>query len=251
MLMRRTVMFNLFRRSGHANLEWVGVDIHSHLLPGIDDGAPNVSVSLLFLKKLLSLGLKEFILTPHIYDEVFPNTQETIDYAHNKLYTEMEEAGLGDVYTHSSAEYMLGEKFDLLLDRRHLRPFPTNHLLVEVPWLAEPIQLERTIANIVERGYRPIIAHPERYNFYHSRLIMYHQLKEMGCALQLNLLSPIGYYGQKAAEAAHYLIENSMYDFLGTDLHHDRQLHKILKYVKSGNAYKDLGRLRLRNHELL
>lgn len=251
MLMRRTVMFNLFRRSGHASLEWVEVDIHSHLLPGIDDGAPNVSVSLLLLKKLLSLGLKSFILTPHIYDEVFPNTKETIDYAHERFYAEMERAGLADIYTHSSAEYMLGEKFEALLEEQCLRPFPTNHLLVEMPWSAEPIALEQIVSRIIANGYIPIIAHPERYNFYSSQTRKYHELKEMGCLLQLNLLSPIGYYGKQVTITTQYLINKNMYDFLGTDLHHHQQLTKIISYVKSGRAYKELGHLSIKNAELL
>ncbi|MEH6307463.1 CpsB/CapC family capsule biosynthesis tyrosine phosphatase [Olivibacter sp. CPCC 100613] len=248
---RILVMFNLFRKSGYTNLEWVGADIHSHLLPGIDDGAADVTTSLLLLTKLLSLGLKEFILTPHIYDEVFPNTHQTIDRAHDRLYLEMEQTGLADVYTHSSAEYMLGEKFDSLLEQEDLRPFPSNYLLVEMPWLAEPFQLEQTIERIISKGYKPIMAHPERYNFYSSQMKKYHELKEMGCLLQLNLLSPTGYYGKQVAIVTHYLVKNNMYDFLGTDLHHIQQLSKITKYIKSGQAYKDLGHLTIKNTELL
>lgn len=245
------MMFNLFKKRSYTDLDWVGIDIHSHLLPGLDDGAPNVQISLYLLKKLLELGLKGFILTPHIYDEVFPNDHKTIDNAHELLYAEMERLGLEDIYTHSAAEYMLGEKFEVLLDENALRAFPSNFLLVELPWLAEPFQLEGTISKIIENGYYPIMAHPERYSFYFSQMSKYHELKEMGCLLQLNLLSSTGYYGKKAFETARYLIDNNMYDFLGTDLHNDRQLGKIIKYVKSGNAYKDLGHLVLKNIELL
>lgn len=244
-------MFNLFRRRGFTDLSWVGMDMHSHLLPAIDDGVSSVASSITCLKNLLALGLKGFVLTPHVYDDVFPNDHSTIDRAHEVLYGEMERANLADIYTHSSAEYMLGEKFNALLEAEVLRPFPTNHLLVEMPRLAGSIQLEQVINHIIAKGYKPILAHPERYSFYESRLQTFHNLKDMGCLLQLNLLSAIGYYGKRPTAMARYLIENNMYDFLGTDLHHERQLRKIIKYVKSGDAYKDLGCLTLRNYELL
>lgn len=243
-------MFNLFKKQGLTDLQWMKTDVHSHLLPGIDDGVKNVYTGVKFLKSLIELGLKQFILTPHVYDEIYPNTPETINLAHEALYTEMELTGMGDIYTHSSGEYMLGEHFDSILRRGELRPFPTNHLLIEMPWLTEPFQLEQTVLAIVEKGYVPIMAHPERYPFYFHQSDGYHRLKDLGCLLQLNLLSPTGYYGREVTRAAEYLIKNDLYDLAGTDLHHERQLEKLIKYVKDGRAYRDLRNLSLRNEEL-
>ncbi|MFC6100184.1 tyrosine-protein phosphatase [Olivibacter domesticus] len=243
-------MFNLFKRQGLTDLQWMKTDVHSHILPGIDDGVKDVQTSIEFIKTLRELGLKQFILTPHIYDEVYPNTPQTINLAHENLYAEMQLSGMGDVYTHSSAEYMLGQHFDSLLTRGDLRPFPTDHLLIEMPWSTEPFQLEQTILKIVEEGYAPIMAHPERYHFYFHQFNGYDRLKDLGCILQLNLLSPTGYYGRDVTRAAQYLIKNNLYDLVGTDLHHERQLGKIIKYVKDGKAHKDLRHLNLRNEEL-
>jgi len=244
-------MFNLFKsKKGCRDIAWIGTDIHSHLLPGIDDGVNDVGTSVRFIKELLGLGYSQFIVTPHIYDEVHPNTPETINAAHEKLYVAMQAAGLGDVYTHSAAEYMLGEGFTQLLAHGNLKTYPDNYLLIEMPYIAEPMQLEQIIFQISVKGYKPIMAHPERYVFYFNRPEAFHRLKEMGCLLQLNLLSPTGYYGKEVAKAAAYMIKNGLYDVAGTDLHHERHLAKLSKYVQSGQAYKDLGHLGLKNKEL-
>lgn len=119
-----------------------------------------------------------------------------------------------------------------------------------MPWLAEPIQLEHLLLQIVDRGFTPILAHPERYLFYFYGPDRYSKLREMRCMLQLNLLSPAGYYGKEVVKAANYLIKNNLYGLIGTDLHHQKQLDKLIKYVKSGRAHEDLGHLDIKNREL-
>jgi tyrosine-protein phosphatase YwqE len=242
-------MFGLRKKHGHTDLQWMGTDIHSHLLPGIDDGVQELATSVDFIKKLQGLGLNHFIMTPHVYDEVHPNTPEIIAATHNCLENELRKEAV-DVRTFAAAEHMLGEQFADLLKSNQLNTFPNNFLLIEMPWLAEPMQLEQTIFEIVTKGYKPIMAHPERYTFYFQRPQAYHRLKELGCLLQLNLLSPTGYYGKEVAKTTMSLIKKGLYDLVGTDLHHDRHLGKITQYVKSGQAYKDLGNLNLQNQLL-
>ncbi|MFC6099395.1 tyrosine-protein phosphatase [Olivibacter domesticus] len=242
-------MFSLFKKQGHTDLQWMGTDIHSHLLPGIDDGVQTLVTSIDFIKKLQALGLSRFIITPHVYDEVYPNTPEIIAAVHHTLTDELRKENI-DAYTFAAAEHMLGEQFASLLKNNRLNTFPNNFLLIEMPWLAEPMQLEQTIFEIVTKGYKPIMAHPERYTFYFQKPQAYHRLKELGCLLQLNLLSPTGYYGKEVAKATMYLIKNGLYDLVGTDLHHERHLGKITQYVKSGQAHKDLGGLNLQNQLL-
>ncbi|QNL51616.1 histidinol phosphatase [Olivibacter sp. SDN3] len=245
-------MFNIFKKKAvpTTDLGWLHTDIHSHLIPGIDDGVPDAATSVKFIRALMDLGLQQFIMTPHIYDEVHPNTPQTINAAHEVLYREMQNEGLSDVYTHSAAEYMLSENFSGLLAQKEMKAFPDRHLLIEMSWLSEPLKLEELIFQIQTHGYKPIMAHPERYVFYFNNPDAYHKLKEMGCLLQVNLLSPAGYYGKDVAKAAQYMIKNKLYDLGGTDLHHERHLAKLTKYVQSGQAYKDLGHLGLKNKEL-
>src|SRR5690606_603702 len=109
--------FSIFKsKKKHvSDISWIGTDIHSHLLPGIDDGVKDVDTSIKFLKALIDLGYEQFIVTPHIYDEVHPNTPASINSAHQQLYAAMEQNDLADLYIHSAAEYMLGEQFMSLL----------------------------------------------------------------------------------------------------------------------------------------
>ncbi|MCL4639380.1 MAG: histidinol phosphatase [Pseudosphingobacterium sp.] len=245
-------MFSIFKskKKQVTDISWVRTDIHSHLLPGIDDGVKDVETSIKFITALIDLGYEQFIVTPHIYDEVHPNTPASINAAHQQLYAAMEQRGLADLYLHSAAEYMLGEQFSSLLTAGDMKVYPDQHLLIEMPYIAEPMQLEQTIFEIGVKGYKPIMAHPERYVFYFNNPQAYHRLKEMGCLLQLNLLSPTGYYGKEVAKAAAYMIKNELYDLVGTDLHHERHLAKLTQYIKSGEAYRDLGHLGLKNKEL-
>jgi len=244
-------MFNIFKsKKVRYNLGWLGVDLHSHLIPGIDDGVERADTSVFFIQQLIDLGIIRFIMTPHVYDEVHPNTPESIHFAHLLLQKELTEQGLRDLSTYASAEYMMGDTFPALVESDNLIPFPGKYLLVEMPFMAEPLLLDQVLFLLSVKGYKPIMAHPERYVFYFNRPQAYHKLKEMGCLLQLNLLSPTGYYGKEVAKAAQYLIKNRLYDFAGTDLHHERHLEKLTKYAKSGQAFRDLGHLQLQNWEL-
>lgn len=231
------------------HLDWIGIDMHSHLLPGIDDGVADVETSIAFIKELQQLGYRGFICTPHVYDEVHPNTPSSIHAACALLSEKLTDKGL-QVPLHASAEYMLGGSFPSLLAEGKLLPQPNNYLLVEMSYMAETANVEQLLFDIAIKGYKPILAHPERYVFYFQQRNRLHVLKETGCLLQLNLLSPTGYYGKEVAKMAGYLIKQNMYDLVGTDLHHQRHLDRIKQYVLSGKAYGELCRLPLRNAEI-
>ncbi|SEM81441.1 Tyrosine-protein phosphatase YwqE [bacterium A37T11] len=227
----------------------MGVDIHSHLIPGIDDGLPDASSSVRIIKELRGLGLEKFICTPHIYDEIHPNTPKTILSALSVLQKELDHEGLS-VPVSASAEYMLGSGFRDKLNAGDIIPFPNKYLLIEMPYNTEPMQLEAMIFDIELKGYLPILAHPERYSFYYDHPERYDKLKELGCLFQLNLLSPTGYYSPKAKQISVKLLKSKAYDLIGTDLHHDRHLFRIREFVKSGQAAELLSAYPFKNHDL-
>lgn len=231
-------------------MSWIGVDMHSHLLPGIDDGVGDVETAISFIGELRELGYGAFVCTPHVYDEVHPNTPQTIGDAHKKLSDALAATDL-KAPLFASAEYMLGERFPQLLADNELLAQPGGHLLVEMSYIAETKDVSNLLFGIAIKGYAPILAHPERYIFYFANRARLHALKEAGCLFQLNLLSPTGYYGKEVAMAARYLIKQDMYDFIGTDLHHERHLDRIKRYVLSGKAYEELSGLPLRNAGIL
>lgn len=244
-------LFNIFKAKSKkiTDLSWMGVDIHSHLIPGIDDGLPNAASSVRIIRSLMNLGLEKFICTPHVYDEVHPNTPDTIHTALGILHEELIREKVS-VSVSASAEYMLGSGFRQKLKDGEIIPLPGKHLLVEMPYNTEPMQVETMIFDIELKGYKPILAHPERYSFYYDHPERYQKLKELNCLFQLNLLSPTGYYSPKCRHVALKLLKAGMYDLIGTDLHHDRHLAKITEFVKSGQAGELLGKYPFKNREL-
>jgi len=224
----------------------LGVDIHSHLLPGIDDGAKNMEQSVNYIHELQELGFSKLICTPHIYSDVYPNTPDTILPVLAAVNEKVKEAGL-NVKMGAAAEYMAESDF---LVTGGLLTLKGDYILIEMSYLVETPNIDEIIFNLQVKGYKVILAHPERYNFYHNRLERYQRIKDSGCALQLNLLSVLGYYGKSVKKMAEYLLENKMYDFAGTDLHHDKHLMTLSAAVKSGDLHQKIGKYCFNNKEM-
>lgn len=224
-------MFNLFKKNkpgsdGNAiqGLLPVSVDMHSHILPGIDDGSPDIDTSILLVKGLYDLGIRKCIATPHIIGDLYRNTDETIEAALASLQKACNAAAI-PMQLSAAAEYMLDDHFmELLGQQKPLRTLHKNLLLTEIPYTAEPVNLQEMVFHIITGGYQPVLAHPERYFYFHKNYKGYKKLKDLGFILQVNLLSLTGYYGKDAANAARYLIAEGLVDLAGTDLHHSRHL---------------------------
>lgn len=205
------------------------VDIHSHILPGIDDGASTIEESIDLIKKMNAFGIQNFIITPHIMEGVWENTPTTIMNALRYLQEGLEKNGLSNIKVKAGAEYMLDHNFNELLSTKNLLPLKDNYILIEMSYLSPPLNLFETLFAIQIAGYIPVLAHPERYNSYHSNYFIYEKLKKAGCLFQLNLLSLSNYYGKEVQVTALKLLKNNMYDFVGTDIHHMRHLNYLEK----------------------
>ena len=205
----------------------VTVDMHSHILPGIDDGAPDVEKSLLLVKGLYDLGIRTCIATPHIIGDLYRNTDETIEPALAILQQACAAAAL-PMQISAAAEYMLDDYFmELLKSGKPLRTLHKNLLLTELPYTSEPVNLQEMLFNMITAGYQPVLAHPERYFYFHQDFEAYKWLNEMGFILQVNLLSLTGYYGKNVARAARYILDKGLAGLVGTDLHHGRHLQAL------------------------
>ena len=204
-------------------------DIHSHILPGLDDGSPDLETSLFLIKGLCKLGFKKAVATPHIIGDMFRNTPETIGNALEKVKKACSEAGI-DIELSAAAEYMLDDHFmELLRKKEKLLPVGKNVILTELSYVSLPDNLEKMSFEIITGGYQPIMAHPERYFFYHKNYENYFRLKELGFLLQVNLLSLAGYYGAPVTKAAKFIFEKNLADLVGTDMHHARHLELLSK----------------------
>jgi len=218
--------FNRSRKTSYTDFSAIGIDMHSHLIPGVDDGAKDVEDSLRLIAGLKELGFSDLITTPHTLQDIHPNTQETLTAGYSLLDQKIP---VGINLTLSS-EYYLDEQFTNQLQENAVMPLPGNRLLVEFSQISKPHDLEQRIFEINLQGYQIILAHPERYLFFHKNFDYFNRLKEMGVELQVNALSLTEHYGKHIKLIAEKLIEKDMIDFMGTDLHHTKHL-EILKRV--------------------
>ncbi len=195
-------------------------DIHSHILPGLDDGSPDIETSLELIKALADAGISQLICTPHIIADIYRNTPEKINAALEILKIACSQNGL---HTNISAagEYMLDDHFmELLRLKQPLLRLSKNYILTELSYATLPGNLEQIAFEININDYLPLMAHPERYFYYHNNYNAYYRLKELGFFLQVNLLSLTGHYGKNVMKAAQFLFKNDLVDFVGSDIHH-------------------------------
>lgn len=205
----------------------IHTDIHSHVLPGIDDGSPDIETSLELLRGIYELGIRKTVATPHVISDMYRNTPETINAALEKLRSAAAASDI-DIEINAAAEYMLDDYFmKLLQDDAPLLCIHKNIVLTEQSYASSSGKLNELAFSIMTKGYRPIMAHPERYHYYHDNYDQYTHLKDIGFYLQVNLLSLTGYYGKAVTKAAKYLLDNDMADFVGTDMHHVRHLEAL------------------------
>ena len=199
------------------------IDIHSHLLPGIDDGAKTFEETLRLTSTLMDFGVASFITTPHIIQHVWDNTHAQINANKSTTAAALEQQGI-TVPFRAAAEYLMDDQFVRLFESGDLLTLKDNYVLVEMSYINAPIQLYSILFDLQVAGYIPVLAHPERYLFYHNNFSEFLKLKRAGCVFQLNLLSVVGYYGPGIAKIAEQLLQKSMYTYVGSDVHHDKHI---------------------------
>ena len=222
-------MISFFRKKPHptADFSRLSCDMHSHLIPGIDDGSPDMATSLGLIRALIDLGYKKLITTPHILSDIYPNTPAIIGAGHQEVLAELKRQDIS-VEFKAAAEYLMDDHFTRMLeDDQPLLTLKDKMVLVELSFAVPSINLKELLFQMQIKGYLPVLAHPERYLYFGANKDWYDQLKEAGCLFQVNLLSLKGYYGKASAELAQYLVKKKYVDLLGTDLHHERHLENL------------------------
>jgi len=235
-------MFSLFKKSANKNLDLseLRTDMHSHLLPGIDDGAKNIDDSVTLINGLKELGYSKLVTTPHIMSDVYPNDTESILGALNGLRIDLRDRVSG-IELNAAGEYFLDDYFDRVLSKGYpLLTVTENMVLVEFSFVSAPIDVTNRFFEMQIKGYQPILAHPERYLYFARNKAQFQEFKSAGCLLQVNLLSLTGYYGKTALEIATYLVDNQLIDMLGTDMHHQRHLDTLRRAGSISGTIKKL-----------
>lgn len=228
----------------------LGVDIHSHLIPGIDDGAQTLEQSIEMIDLLSEAGFRKLITTPHIHPR-YPNSNDLIMKGLDSLRTELHSSG-NNIEVEAAAEYYVDDEFIRKIHRKEkFLSFGNHYILIECSFYSKPLFFESVILDLKELGYNPVFAHPERYNFLDGDIRWLHELKRTGVLFQVTLGSLGGYYGKKPKKMGIEMIKNGMVDFLGSDLHKSSQVEYLKIGLKSRAVQTLLKSGKLLNKELI
>ncbi|MBT3933428.1 MAG: capsular biosynthesis protein [Bacteroidetes bacterium] len=219
----------------------VKTDIHSHLIPGIDDGSQSLEESIHLIKKLYQLGYRKIITTPHIMGDHFRNNTQIITDGLKIVQDEVAKQGI-DVVLEAASEYYIDDHFMKLLEKDDILSFGDRYVLVETNAINYTELIRNAFWQMGLSGYKPIFAHPERYSYLWNDFDRYHEFHDMGIFLQINLVSLSGFYSQKVKEIAERLIDENLVSFIGTDTHEMRYIEGIHESLHSPymNKLKDM-----------
>ena len=233
-------------KSYKAEINPFKVDIHSHLLPGIDDGVQTLKESIELIKQFHLLGYTKLITTPHIISDYYPNNREIIS---EKLYTVQEALKLEeiDITLEAGAEYYLDMHFLNLIEDESLLTFMKHYVLFETDYITKPIVLEQVIHSLLEKGYIPVLAHPERYRYLHNDIEAYKRLKALGVLFQVNAKSLYN-QSKSTSNMTHQLMKHGLVDFIGSDAHRMRDLRRLEHFLKSQSCQKMLNLNTIKNN---
>jgi len=231
------------------NFSKLKTDLHSHLIPGIDDGAQTLEDSITLIKKLIEVGYTKIITTPHIMADYYRNTPDTINRGLDIVREELVRQNIS-VEIDAAAEYYLDETFESKLAKSDVLTVGKEHLLFELSFVSYPPNLFDIIFKIKSRGLIPILAHPERYNYLGDSLETFQQIKDAGCYLQLNTISLTGYYGKQTQRTAEQLVDNMLIDFIASDMHHIKHAAALASSLNTPYVQRLLTDYQLQN-ELL
>jgi protein-tyrosine phosphatase len=227
-------MFGFFKKKEYKkditfDYSSIMVDLHSHVLPGIDDGAQTPGESIVLIKKMMELGIKKIIATPHIMADYYKNTPGTINDALNILKAELKKENI-TINIEAAAEHYFDETFEERVNDNRLMIMGDNYVLFEFSFISQPLNAIAVIQKLNDLGYKPILAHPERYPYLDIEQLK--RLHSWGVLFQLNTISLTGYYGNEAKKIAESLIDNQLVDFISSDMHHLRHAEAFQHALK-------------------
>lgn len=226
------------------------VDIHSHLIPNIDDGARSVEQSLEMITQLSALGYQKCITTPHIHPK-YPNTAEVIKRGLERFQKELVKNEM-PMEIEVAAEYFVDESFEQKLDNEaEFLTFGSKLILVECSFINRPFNFDDVMLRLMAKGYKPVLAHPERYAFLEGDIAWLQELKNIGVLFQISLGSLADQYGSKSTHLVQALLKKDMVDFVGSDLHRRAHIPFLKKGLKSKLIQRGLARGQFKNEELI
>lgn len=231
------------------DLSVLQTDIHSHFIPGVDDGSQSMEESISLLKQLKELGYKKVITTPHVYYDSYLDGYDILYKKLEELKLKLEENNI-DIEIVLSGEYLLDDDIKGRVEKNQILSFGENYLLFEFPMRNEPMGYEEWLFDLQLSGYNLILAHPERYTFLNNDIKKYSKLKDRGILFQVNIASFSGYYGENIQKVAEKLTNENLVDLVGTDCHGQRHIDALKKSLHSPIFKQLINSGRLINNKL-
>lgn len=231
-----------------ADFSLIGVDLHSHLLPGIDDGAQDMSDTIQLLSELKALGYHKAITTPHNQADFFENPSDKIRMKLDDVRNHIAKIGL-DFEIEAASEYYLDYKFRERIKNKDLLTFGDNYVLFELSPTMKPMNFETLIFEMQMAGYRPVLAHPERYGYFYGKG-QYQELTDKGILLQVNISSLSPFVASPVRKAAESIIKDELVTFAGSDTHSIQNIHILKNQLTNPILITLIRSERLFNHTL-
>jgi len=209
------------------------IDLHSHLIPEIDDGCDSIEESIKIILQMKKLGYKKLIITPHVMLKRYPNTIQIIKQGLFELRSILKVKNI-NIEIEAAAEYYCDNHFLSLIKKNDLLSFGKNYILFEFPYTKLPNCFEEVVYKLLEFGYKPVLAHPERYTFM-TEVREYRRIKSLGVLFQVNVNSLGGYYGKEVQRKSLMLAQKAMVDFIGSDIHHQKHMTDYKQNISSNH----------------
>jgi len=222
------ITINIFRKNTQI---FSHIDLHSHLIPEIDDGCSSIEESLILIRHMKKLGFKKLITTPHIMSHKYPNNIKVIKESLFELRSILKVNNI-DIELEAAAEYYCDEHFIELIKKKELLSFGDKYVLFELPYTTRPSGLDEVIEGLNYSGFKAVLAHPERYRFL-KEIRDFRELREFGVLFQVNVNSLGGFYGKEAQKKSLMLAQKGMVDFIGSDIHHKKHMEHFKKNLFS------------------
>ena len=208
------------------------VDMHSHLIPGIDDGSQSMEETIELLFKFQSLGYEKIITTPHIKLGSFENSTEIIKAGEEKVKKVIEKTAGLNIRFEAAAEYFFDYSFMERIEKDDIMTFANKHVLVEYAFGQPPIGEKEMFFALQMKGYKPILAHFERYGYFHGSTAQAEELRDKGIKIQVNLCSFFGHYGPDVQKQSELMLKNKLIDLVASDGHRIEHLNLIEEHFK-------------------
>ena len=242
-------MFDLFTKKEHNILKYLNADIHSHLLPAVDDGVRDLETALSCMNEMKRNGINKIYVTPHFQSHRFRNDEDDIRNKFDELRKQVNEQ-IPDIELRLAGEYLIDSGFEERLQSEKLLTINDKYLLVEFSFNQSMLGMEELFFEMQMKGYEVILAHPERYHYLNQDSKLLNNLKEQGVYFQSNIMSFGGFYGSESMKRAYQYVDKGWINFLGTDIHGKKYRDALVDVCKKSKFQKLLKKNTFLNNQL-